>query len=564
MSMESPKAVLDACPEFLDHGVRFQLHDVQPIRKDYQKLRIHEAFRKKLKRRIESCSDYHKQVIEGHPEQSLVVSTYLAFANHQHLVLSPDAVWLTILQGLSHHIHLDPEAYRDLLVDHQGRLMIKVEPKDFVEGSPENPWPELFQALTAAFQSEKSKTFRDWSLAEFSTTGLIERVAFQIAFLDIMEPYHEYAAGFICGIPSVLLKGKAEDWQEIERRAENLSEFGMNEWLESLRPILKEFVKASLGEVNLDHWSQIVNTAETYGSSLITGWIGKLVPYLTNSAGQVRRRNPMLLSTPQESPLWQSMKAVGDDYLTDLFDDEGNIIGEGAVEPVEKIDAHENEVIEDEEEEEPVGIKLSSLPDGLCQVPLRVERMNGTAYKELVAGFVGVAIDEDSQSVEAKMGWAICQQNSLTVALRQLSDRKLLNPRSEDFDNLRDENVPAFLVEIMDSCDGGRIENRKGQVVGRLLSARQLGSVKFQGKKPVIEPFFGVVSEEWRFHDWIHFADLGSFGIAYRYKPLTLAQEFIRFRDVSKWSFRSSKIELKEPFPALLLRIINSPNWTDF
>src|SRR5512138_81120 len=44
-----------------------------------------------------------------------------AFAEHRPLVLSPDAVWLTIAQGVATHVRLHAEELRPRLVGHQGR-----------------------------------------------------------------------------------------------------------------------------------------------------------------------------------------------------------------------------------------------------------------------------------------------------------------------------------------------------------------------------------------------------------------------------------------------------------
>src|SRR5215510_2871545 len=53
-----------------------------------------------------------------HPLLSAVAK---AFAEHRPLVLSPDAVWLTIAQGVAQHVRLHAEQLRPRLVRHAGR-----------------------------------------------------------------------------------------------------------------------------------------------------------------------------------------------------------------------------------------------------------------------------------------------------------------------------------------------------------------------------------------------------------------------------------------------------------
>jgi hypothetical protein len=50
-----------------------------------------------------------------------------AFAEHRPIVLSPDAVWLTIAQGVAQHVRLHAEELRPLPVNHSGRRRLTVE-----------------------------------------------------------------------------------------------------------------------------------------------------------------------------------------------------------------------------------------------------------------------------------------------------------------------------------------------------------------------------------------------------------------------------------------------------
>src|SRR6476620_101863 len=54
----------------------------------------------------------------------LLGAVHLAFAQHRPLVLTPDAIWLTIVQGVAQHVRLNAEALRSRLVRHSGREAI--------------------------------------------------------------------------------------------------------------------------------------------------------------------------------------------------------------------------------------------------------------------------------------------------------------------------------------------------------------------------------------------------------------------------------------------------------
>lgn len=55
--------------------------------------------------RPESCSQLHGRAVRSpHVMNALVGAIDLAFNQHRPLVLSPDMFWLTLLQGIGHHI----------------------------------------------------------------------------------------------------------------------------------------------------------------------------------------------------------------------------------------------------------------------------------------------------------------------------------------------------------------------------------------------------------------------------------------------------------------------------
>jgi hypothetical protein len=65
------------------------------------------------------------RVLPTHGVHPLMAAVHHAFADHRPLVLSPDAVWLTIAQGVAHHVRLHAEALRSRLVRHEGKIEIK-------------------------------------------------------------------------------------------------------------------------------------------------------------------------------------------------------------------------------------------------------------------------------------------------------------------------------------------------------------------------------------------------------------------------------------------------------
>jgi len=246
-----------------------------------------------LRRPIEACSEGGYLVDTGDSYHPLIDTLHTAFCRHYPIALSPDMIWLTITQGLAQHINLNAEELRHKFVEHSGKATIKVRRDDFIKGSPDNPWTEVFSEFSEQVSRYIGKS-HELIVADFSTTGIIERAASEIALLDAMQSYFKYELYTKCGIPQITLEGTPEDWRSIVRRVESFADFGLGWWIKSLLPILNEFVAASTGDVNKEFWESIYKyqAARGSGSDYITGWIAKLFPYV----GDDGDRNPSLES----------------------------------------------------------------------------------------------------------------------------------------------------------------------------------------------------------------------------------------------------------------------------
>lgn len=53
-----------------------------------------------------------------------------AWCQHRPVVLTPDAIWLIICQQFSHIVNENPEKYRGVLVNHEGKKELKVKSND--------------------------------------------------------------------------------------------------------------------------------------------------------------------------------------------------------------------------------------------------------------------------------------------------------------------------------------------------------------------------------------------------------------------------------------------------
>src|SRR5262245_61130119 len=111
----------------------------------------------------------------------LLAAVHHAFAEHRPLVLSPDAVWLTIAHGAAHHVRLHGESLRSRQVQHAGRDILEVR----VTQTPnsESAWAEIVHQFRAAIADRVGAGLGRLLVCDFSTTSEVERTASEIVLM---------------------------------------------------------------------------------------------------------------------------------------------------------------------------------------------------------------------------------------------------------------------------------------------------------------------------------------------------------------------------------------------
>lgn len=182
-----------------------------------------------------------------------------AFCEHKSLVLSPDMIWLKILQTYSRHVNDNPERYRHLTTVRKGKrtLVLQTAINSF---DKEFEWANIIDNLGSMVSENVKDGFTNNLVANFTTTTQTERIASQITIMEAMKHYFEFIVHhLICGIPNITLLGTTRDWESIIEKVEILKIYeGLQEWIEELQPILQEFVNASKGKINNRFWRGIV------------------------------------------------------------------------------------------------------------------------------------------------------------------------------------------------------------------------------------------------------------------------------------------------------------------
>ena len=232
-----------------------------------------------------------------------------AYADHHPLVLSPDMVWLIISQGFSRYVNAHAEEMRDLLVFHEGEMELVVNSNNDIL-SPTGDWERLLNDFSTCIAKNTKGELADLMTADFTTTGITERIASQVSLMDVVKKYFIYtniAAG--CGIPSITLEGSPNDWQKVLDKVRSLKKYHLEKWASDLEVILKEFVNASKGSRNPSFWQNIVKKRRvdqlksnkgclpSINSTHLDGWFLKFFP---NELGETKDSVMWDVDMPQE------------------------------------------------------------------------------------------------------------------------------------------------------------------------------------------------------------------------------------------------------------------------
>jgi hypothetical protein len=323
----------------------------------------------------------------AHFVHPLVDAVHRAFSDHRPLVLSPDAIWLTIVQGFAQHLQQNSETFRNRIVSHHGKKQLRVETLSLELTC----WPQLIDQLCAQIRDNSDPFLYETLDCEFTTTTPTIRTACRIALMETYSRYYEYLIDCVCGIPKITLEGTSDDWRRIRDRVQVLGTFDLEWWTNRLTPILDEFVSTANGVPDLSFWKAIYKPKEVYAAELVSGWICDLFPYL---GGSKLCRNRQLET---ERIDWVQQESPSNKFP---------------------------------------GVSLDAFPSGISRAPVTVESPgNRTTPVELLGGFFGVSQSANDNSLAPIISWAVGEKDTRTPPpWPTLEELEKLTP--DDFEKL--------------------------------------------------------------------------------------------------------------------------------
>ena len=178
-------------------------------------------------------------------KKSLIQGLSLAYKNHFPIIISPDMIWILILQGYSRYMEKFAENDREKYVNFEGQKTLYINRSNLqLSSATEKDWAGIMDECVEQISQYVGKETISNLKSDFSTTNDITLVVSHTSIMSAMKQYFKYEVLFEgCGVSYIILEGSLEDWKKIKSKLNYLSKFSLDWWTEHLIPIIDNIIK---------------------------------------------------------------------------------------------------------------------------------------------------------------------------------------------------------------------------------------------------------------------------------------------------------------------------------
>ena len=155
---------------------------------------------------------------------------YSAYENHLPIRLTPDIIWLLIVQGFANHVNYNSEELREKFVNFEGKkkLQIIISKYHSYKQMKSSDYETLFENLTEEIKSYTGEELINTIDFNFSTSDKITKVVGYASIMSSMKKYFEFE-GYChsCNYPYIILEGTLADWENILKKTKELSKYNL-------------------------------------------------------------------------------------------------------------------------------------------------------------------------------------------------------------------------------------------------------------------------------------------------------------------------------------------------
>ena len=219
--------------------------------------------------------------------QNNFVNAFLdAYNFHKTLKIRPDDIKLQILTIISICVNNNPEKFRSYFVDFEEKKELIVKSTIFSADYFCKKFADLLE------ENIKDKEFATHYTTRFTTTNQIISTVNNITLMNTLKEYFSYTMMLECGIPSVILEGNDEDWNQLNESylffKKIFCETELKDWFRHFDKIMELFMIMRKGESTnyiKEMWKRVISYIPqgSGGDKILGGWVRLFVPYNGNN-----------------------------------------------------------------------------------------------------------------------------------------------------------------------------------------------------------------------------------------------------------------------------------------
>jgi hypothetical protein len=226
-------------------------------------------------------------------KKSLIQGLVTAYKNHFPITITPDMIWILILQGYSRFMDKYSELVREKYVNFSGQKTLHINRYGLsVSMATEKDWDGIIDEVVEQIGDHIGETTILNLQSDFTTTNSTTLVTSQASIMSAMKHYFKYEVLMGgCGISYITLEGSLEDWEKIKSKLKYLSNFALNWWTKHLIPIIDNIIKTKqyfkknkqINNELIDFWKTMIRIkgkGDMYDPHILNGWIIKFIPNL--------------------------------------------------------------------------------------------------------------------------------------------------------------------------------------------------------------------------------------------------------------------------------------------
>ena len=314
--------------------LKIQLHTNIYPRKTYHLDTLEQNFKLRGINLYRSSMDLKRriQMIE-HP---VLEAYYTAFLEHYPAVLSPDILWVLIIQGFSRHVRLNADKLKHKFVKNgDDKIVVTQGSKGdkHINKVSSTRWGNIFKDFVEQSKEHIDATILHLFTPYFSTTTEEIEYSCQLNIMSIIIPYITFIKKFYtpqfcgaCAFPYIKLQGILQDYKQLKIKIEGLKGYLIDDWINKILPIIDKIIETKKGKIDYKFWDNMITNqnreytveiptkgasdaheveTETYEKIEIFGWIFDFFPFKNitefkkvdeNELSRIKEKNPYLLN----------------------------------------------------------------------------------------------------------------------------------------------------------------------------------------------------------------------------------------------------------------------------